>query len=264
MRITARPLLAALAALVLVLAGCSATSPPISTLAGGASHIATSPPAVLVTGVSAPGLGVFPTAKAVREYWSGLPSTRLFNVPAGAAEFVSFKALPSPAAFGADLDAWALSGHQVFWTFYHEADVPGALSPAAYQAGWSSLLAVEAAHPHPSEHSVTILTAACFPRGNCAAYYVAKVDLLGFDEYNLKLQGQVLAYARAKGKRMIFGEVGNVLNGAPNTDAKALAYATTFWAAAKADGNVVDAMWWSQNTNSLIGKPKTTAFLAAQ
>jgi hypothetical protein len=215
----------------------------------------------LMTGVSSPGLGAFPTAKAVRTYWSGLPSTNLPSAPTGAALFVSFKQLPSASAFTADLAAWAASGRQVYWTYFHEAD-GGGLTPAAFQSGWASLLTVERAHPYANLHSVTILMAYAFQRGNVEQYYVPNVDLIGFDCYNLKAEGPALNYAAAKGKRLIFGEVGNVLNGAANTDAAALAYAKSFWGALTP--NVLAAMWWSQNTNTLNGKPNTAAFLAAQ
>lgn len=218
------------------------------------------PAAGTLTGTSTPGLSVFPTAKAVRSFSSGLPASSLPSVPAGAAVFLSFKTLPSDAVFAADLAAWESSGHEVYWTYYHEAD-SGALTPAAYQSGWSHLLAVEAAHPYASVHSLTILMAYCFQRGNCESYYVPGVDFIGFDCYQLANEQRAEAYALAKGKRMVFGEVGNVTAGS-NTDSAALAYARTFWAALTP--NVLAAIWWSGPPDTLVGKPATTSFLAAQ
>jgi hypothetical protein len=213
-----------------------------------------------LVGTSPPGLGVFPTADAVRAYWHS-PKTQLPTAPAGAALFVSFKVLPTPTTFAADLAAWAASGRQVYWTYYHEAD-GGGLTPAAFQAGWASLLAVEAAHPYANLHSTTILTAYALVRGNAAAYYVPNVDVIGFDCYNLGTEDKAIAYAASKNKPLIFGEVGDALIGHPNSDALALAYAKSFWAALTP--NVIAVIWWSGPADTLVGKPQTAAFLAAQ
>jgi hypothetical protein len=224
-------------------------------------HIRSAVTGKRMVGTSTPGLAVFPTADAVRAYWHTGPKTQLPSAPTGAAVFVSFKALPTPSAFAADLAAWAASGRQVYWTYYHEAD-GGGLTPAAFQTGWASLLAVEAAHPYPNLHSTTILMAYALIRGNAEAYYVPNVDVIGFDCYNLGTEGKAIAYAASKNKPLIFGEVGDALVGHPNSDALALAYAESFWAALTP--NVIAAIWWSGPADTLVGKPQTAAFLAAQ
>ncbi len=215
--------------------------------------------AALLTGTSAPGLAVWPNAPAVRTYWGGLPSTTLPSAPAGAVLFVSFKT--APANIGPFIDAWQASGRTVYWTWHHEPD-NGDMTGAAFVTETDALLAQAATRPHSNVHSMTILTANSLVVGNADQYYVPGVDVIGFDDYNLNNEPKCEAYATAHGKRLIFGEVGNVLNGATDTDAQALAFAQSFWGAL--DSNTLAALWWSGSTDTLVGKPNTTAFLASQ
>ncbi len=224
-----------------------------------ASPSPTATVAKVLTGTSGPGLAVWPNAPAVRTYWGGLPSTALPSAPAGAVLFVSFKT--APADIGPFIDAWQASGRTVYWTWHHEPD-NGDMTGAAFVSETNALLAQAATHPHSNVHSMTILTANSLVVGNADQYYVPGVDVIGFDDYNLNNEPKCEAYATAHGKRLIFGEVGNVLNGATDTDAQALAFAQSFWGAL--DSNVLAALWWSGSTNTLVGKPLTTAFLSSQ
>ena len=45
-------------------------------------------------------------------------------------------------------------------------------------------------------------------------------------------------------------------------DSQALAYAQSFWPALTS--NVYAAVWWSGSTDTLTGKPNTTAYLRSQ
>jgi hypothetical protein len=217
--------------------------------------------AALLTGTSLPGLGVFPDADVVREFWSGLPSATFAAAPAGAAEVVSFKTVPTASVFGADLDAWAATGRTVYWTWHHEPD-NGDMTGPAYVTQMNALLAIASIHPHPNVHSATVLTAGALANGSAESYYVPAVDVLGFDCYTLSNEPKALAYAVAKGKPLIFPEVGDKTTGQTNSDAEALAYAQAFWPALTP--NVRAAVWWSGSTDTLVGKPDTTAYLRAR
>jgi hypothetical protein len=138
----------------------------------------------------------------------------------------------------------------------------GDMTGAAFRATMSALLATAAGHDCASVHSLTILTADSLRTVTAESYYLSGVDAVGFDVYAIGNEARALDYAVAKGKPLIFGEVGNVTGGATNSDAAALTYATAFWAALTP--NVLAALWWSGSTDTLVGKPMLTAFLASQ
>jgi|GEM_PF-1649173 len=260
--------LIAVAGLLVVGAMTSATAGTSARLLVGASFGGTTVTAINTT------TALFPNATVGRYYFSGNPgtyeSTPLSAIPSGETIFVSFKTTVATvesgaynAAFTSILQDWNASGRTIYWTWQHEADIStSGIAAADYVAGWSQLLAVEAANPAPNVHSMSILTGSALntnaPHGPLGQWYVP-TDAIGFDVYNLTQEPLAEAYANTVGKPLAFPEFGNVIAPNPTTDAAALAFAQSF--IANLTPNVFAAAWWNSLGTSLTGKPLTTAYL---
>jgi hypothetical protein len=214
----------------------------------------------------------FPNMNVTHFYYGGPPSVwggAIASIPAGQAIIVSFNydvattaVGGSDAAFTQVLQSWAATGRTIYWNWQHEADNPlKAISPAAYQAGWSHLLADAAAVNAPNLHSMSIIMAIALTgvHGPVDSWYIPGVDVVGFDSYYLNTELLAEQYAAAKGKPLAFPEFGAAIGGSP--DAASAAFAQAFIAAL--DSNTIAAVWFNNNGNDLSSHPATLAVLRA-
>jgi hypothetical protein len=243
----------------------STVAAPAAKVVYGTSFGGTTSQAVATT------VQLFPQAQAGRFYYPGAPDSfggPLAEIPAGWEIWVSFKTPVAEvdsgafdATFATVLQSWNNSGRTIKWTWQHEADDPKkGIDPAAYVAGWTHLLGVEAANPSARVKSMAILTANVLsdgqPHGNPNSWYVP-ADYLGFDCYQLANEQPAITYAAGKGKPVVFPEVGASVAGSSDPDS--VAFLHSFVAAFTP--NVYGMAWYNALGNQLASRPETLAYL---
>jgi len=228
-----------------------------SLLAGMPAANATVP---RLMGATLPGLGPWPSAEVVRVF-QDTPRASLGNIPAGKTVIVSFFTMPSITTFKSVLASWKASGRTIWWAYHHEADGSwDPITPAQYQARYKALLDAWEPMRGSTVHVMTILTANLLRKGGQEAWYVPRVQALGFDVYYANNVDRMVAYAHTKGKPLAIPEWGNETGDHGwQGDGPTLEFAKAV--IAKLDSNVFAACWFSHDHNDLRNLPKTLAYL---
>lgn len=204
----------------------------------------------------------FPEQQIGRYFFSGAPGPLSTGLKAGETIIVSFKLDPAGVIAGtydttikAAFASWATSGHPIIWAYEHEPENNG-FTPAAFAQAYAHLLAL--AKPYPIKSAVIIM-GDDVRTGVADTWYVPGTDYIGLDTYQLSNESLDLAWAKSKGKPVLFPEFGDGPAGSVTTDASALAYAKAF--VAGWDTSVAGGCWFNGNNNLLANLPSTLAYL---